>query len=54
MFRSLRPFGLLLGSLFALMLVWGCNEPERRKVTYTQEEQHGEVEETSPGEMVVE
>jgi outer membrane protein assembly factor BamE (lipoprotein component of BamABCDE complex) len=49
-----RRLVLLTAALLALIVVVGCHEPERRKVTYIQEQQEGEVVEQSPGEMVVE
>lgn len=49
-----RRLAWLTAALFALIVLVGCHEPERRKVTYTQEQQEGEVVEQSPGEMVVE
>ena len=44
----------LVGGFFALSLIVGCSEPERRKVTVHEEQREGEVQEVSPGEMVVE
>ncbi|MCK4341113.1 MAG: hypothetical protein KAY37_05240 [Phycisphaerae bacterium] len=54
MLRMYRRMGPLLCGLFALMLLVGCAENERRKVTVTEEQHEGEVREVSPGEMVVE
>lgn len=52
-----RPTSLLLAwlSLGALLLaITGCSQNEHKKTTITQEEKEGPVEDTSPGEMIVE
>lgn len=48
-----RRLGLLICGLFMMVLLVGCHEPERRKVTVIEEQEEGEVVEESPGEMIV-
>ena len=54
MIRSGRLMGILVSGLLTFVLLGGCAEPERRKVTVIEEQHEGEVVEQSPGEMVVE
>lgn len=49
-----RHWTALAASLLALTLMVGCSEPERRKVSTHEEQQESQVQESSPGEMIVE
>lgn len=49
-----RRLTWLVCSLAALVLIVGCSKHRHREVRVHEEEQRGEVESVSPGEMVVE
>lgn len=54
MFGSFRTIvGIMVGFILLLFVI-GCAQDERREVKMTEERHEGEVEPTSPGEMVVE
>ncbi len=52
--RMVRQLGIVACTVAALLMVTGCHRHEKREVRVHEEQHHGEVQETPPGEMIVE
>ncbi len=52
--RAFEKVGLVACVAVLLVLIAGCAKHEHREMTVHEEQHHGEVEPTSPGEMIVE
>lgn len=49
-----RRLGWLVCGLALVCVLSGCSERKHREVRYHEEQHEGEVQEVSPGEMIVE
>lgn len=54
MFAVMKRLGWLWCGLLAIALMVGCAHREYRKMSVKEEQREGDVQEVSPGEMVVE
>jgi hypothetical protein len=52
--RLVCQLGIVACTVAVLLIVTGCHERKHREVRVHEEQHHGEVQEVSPGEPIVE